>query len=79
MDVKVKAKTREVKAPYRIDIRLFSLATMFYNCIMCICFCFVAWSKGWWGVLLLIPVCILFPSYESEACKDEDVGDKNNE
>lgn len=76
MDVKVKAKTREVKAPYGIGVGLFSLATMLFNCVMCICFCYLAWSKGWWAALLLIPCCTLTPSFKSTPVDEGDDKDE---
>lgn len=79
MDVKVKAKIREVEAPYGIGIGLFSLATMLFNCVMCLCMCYLAWAKDWWATLLLIPCCTLTPSYKTKSHKSEDTEDKNNE
>lgn len=78
MDVKAQIKKEDIEIqPFQIG--LFIFCTMLYNCIMCICFCFIAWSKDWWAALLLIPICALTPSYKTKSHKDEDTEDKDNE
>lgn len=78
MDVKAQIKKKDVEVqPFKIG--LFTFCTMLYNCIMCICFCLIAWSKGWWAALLLIPICTLTPSYKTGAHKDENEEDNDDE
>lgn len=70
MDVKIKAKRKQVDVPSGVG--LFVFAAMIYNCVMCLCMCYLAWAKDWWATLLLIPCCILTPSFKSNVNDEEE-------
>lgn len=72
MDVKIKAEKKKVDIP--VSVGFFTFASMAYNCVMCICMCYLAWSKDWWATLLLIPLCTLTPSFKSNTEDENEEG-----
>ena len=71
MDVKIKAKHHKMRAEF---ISL-AIVSMLYNCIMCVSFCYIAFVKNWWAVLLLIPLCTLTPSLKTKNDEEDEDGD----
>lgn len=74
MKVKVKIKQHKLTTSF---IAL-AVASMLYNCIMAVAFCYLAFTKDWWAVLLLIPCCTLMPSIKT-GNDDDDEEDKDGE
>lgn len=51
---------------------ILTIASILCNCVMIMSLCCVAIIKGWWAVLLLIPLCFLSPSLKTEVEEDKD-------
>lgn len=68
MSVKVKLKQHNLTTGF---VAL-AVVSMIYNCIMVLAFCYLAFIKGWWAVLLLIPCCTLLPSLKTGNDDEED-------